>query len=200
MAHNLKQEIGKNKIILVVIPHETYPDCSIEVSKQIWNMYRKICYVNTTKPFMSLMEIFREKGVKTDSFFFIDTITKSALPGVEDGPRCRYVSSESALDELGLAINEELDKSEYRVLIFDSISSLLVHNDEDMVIRFIKLLITKIRHSDCIAILKCAEGDIDSNLMKNLSMLSDKIIRLSTHTVMGLDETIVSCDLHKSDV
>lgn len=197
MAHNLEQEIRNNKIVLVVIPHETYPDCSIEVSKQIWHLYRKICYINTTKPFMDLMKILRDNNVNTEGFFFIDMITKSALPGVEDNPKCRYISSESALDELASAINEELDRGEHKVLIFDSLSSLLVHNDENTVIKFIKLLITRIRHSDCIAILKCAEGDIDSTLMKNLSMLSDKIIRLSTHTVMGLDETTVSCDLHK---
>ncbi|MBN2013631.1 MAG: hypothetical protein JW778_00475 [Candidatus Altiarchaeota archaeon] len=197
MAHNLKQEIGKNWIILVVIPHETYPDCSIEVSKQIERMYQRICYVNTNKPFTTLMKTFKDKGINTEGFFFIDMVTRSAFPGVKDGPICRYISSESALDELGSAINEELDKGVYKALIFDSLSSLLVHNDEDVLIKFVKFIVTKIRHSDCIAVLKCAEGDIDSKLMKNLSMLSDKIIRLSTHTVMGLDETIVSCDLHK---
>lgn len=200
MPLDLKKEIGNNKVLVLVIPNDTYTECLIEISKQVGSTYGKTCYVSLNKLFTALLNSLKNNGVNTDGFFFIDAITKSALPGVENTFNCNYVSSASALKELAIAINNEVNKEVYDALIFDSLSTLQIYNKEDVVTEFTKYMIARIRMSNCIAILTCLEGDTDSQLIRNLAMFSDKIIHIEAHIIMEDTETTITFEARGSAI
>jgi len=200
MPLDLKREIGNHKVIVLVIPNDTYTECLIEISKQLGDLYQKICYVSLNKLFTALLNSFKNNGVNVDKFFFVDAITKSALPGIEDTFNCKYVSSASALKELGIAINNEMNKETYKSLVFDSLSTLQIYNKGDIVTEFIRYMIARIRLSDCVAILTCLEGDTDTELIKNLGMFSDKVIHLEAHVILEDDTTIVTFEARGSPI
>ncbi|MBN2013630.1 MAG: hypothetical protein JW778_00470 [Candidatus Altiarchaeota archaeon] len=200
MPLDLKKEIGNNKILVLVIPNDTYTECVIELSKQVGGIYGKTCYVSLNKLFTALLNSLKNNGVNTEGFFFIDAITKSALPGVENTFNCNYISSASSLQELAIAINNELNKEDYEALIFDSLSTLQIYNREDVITEFIKYMMARVRLSNCVAILTCLEGDTDSQLIRNLAMFSDKIIHIEAHIIMEDTETTVTFEARGSTI
>ncbi|HIE34528.1 MAG TPA: hypothetical protein EYP86_05255 [Candidatus Altiarchaeales archaeon] len=200
MPLDLKKEIESFNVVVLVIPNDTYTECLLEISKQLADSYENICYVNMNKLFSALMKSFERKGVNRGKFFFIDAITKSALPDIEDTENCKFVTSASTLQELGMAINNELNKEVYNALIFDSLSTLRIYNEEEIVEEFIRYMTARIRLSNCIAVLTCLAGDTDTQLIKNIEMMADKVIHLEAHIILEDDQTIVTFEARSTPI
>jgi hypothetical protein len=200
MPLNLKKEVGSNAIIVLIIPNDTYSECLIEIAKQVGSLYPKTCYVSLNKLYTALFNSFKNNGVNTSGFFFIDGITRSALPTIENTANFKFVESASALQELGLAINEEISKDSYNALIFDSLSTLQIYNKEDIVTEFTRFMLARLRLSNCVTFLACLEGDTDSKLIKNLGMFSDKMVHLEAHVIMEDDKTTVTIEARGSHI
>ena len=155
MPLNLKKEVGSNLTIVLVIPNDTYSECLIDIAKPVSSIYSRTCYVSLNKLYTSLLNSFKNNGVNTSGFFFIDGITKSALPTIEDTDNFKFVESASALQELGIAINNEINKSNYNALIFDSLSTLQIYNKEDIVTEFTRFMLARLRLANCTTFLAC---------------------------------------------
>jgi hypothetical protein len=200
MPLNLKKEVGSNLTIVLVIPNDTYSECLIDIAKQVGSIYSRTCYVSLNKLYTSLFNSFKNNGVNTSGFFFIDGITKSALPTIEDTDNFKFVESASALQELGVAINNEINKGNYNALIFDSLSTLQIYNKEDIVTEFTRFMLARLRLANCTTFLACLEGDTDNKLIKNLGMFSDKMIHLEAHVIMEDDKTTVTFEARGSTI
>lgn len=200
MPLNLKKEVGNNIVIVLVIPNDTYSECLIEIAKQVGSSYARTCYISLNKLYTALLNSFKNNGVNTSGFFFIDGITRSALPTIEDTANFKFVESASALQELGVAINSEINKGDYNALIFDSLSTLQIYNKEDIVTEFTRFMLARLRLANCVTFLACLEGDTDNRLIKNLGMFSDKMIHLEAHIIMEDDKTTVTFEARGSNI
>lgn len=200
MPLDLKKEVGNHTVLILVIPNDTYTECLIEIAKHAGRIYRNICYVSLNKLFPALIRSLTNNEVDTSRFFFIDAITKSALPGIQDTSNCRYVTSASMLQELAVTINDEINKEVYEALIFDSLSTLQIYNKEDVVTEFTKYMIARLRLSHCITLLTCLEGDTDSRLIRNISMFADKIVHLEAHVILEDDKTTVTFEARSAPI
>jgi hypothetical protein len=200
MPLNLKKEVGSNITIVLVIPNDTYSECLIDIAKQVGSIYQRTCYVSLNKLYTALFNSFKNNGVNTSGFFFIDGITKSALPTIEDTANFKFVESASALQELGVAINNEINTGNYNALIFDSLSTLQIYNKEDIVTEFTRFMLARLRLANCTTFLACLEGDTDNRLIKNLGMFSDKMIHLEAHVIMEDDKTTITFEARGSTI
>jgi hypothetical protein len=200
MTFDLKKVIGNNVVAVLVIPNDAYSECLIEIARQVGSNYQKTCYVSLNKLYSALVTSFRNNKVNTNGFFFIDAITRSALPGVVDTESCKFVDSASDLQEIGVAINDEISKESYNTLIFDSLSTLQIYNKDDIVTEFTKFMIARLRLSNCVTFLACLEGDTNSKFIKNLCMFTDKMIHLEAHVIMEDDKTNVTIEARGSHI
>ncbi|MCK5548335.1 MAG: CBS domain-containing protein, partial [Thermoplasmata archaeon] len=168
---NLKSETQNNQVLTFLIPNSLYPMDSISIIKAVSKAIPKLLYVTVNKPYFSLVETLKNKGVKTDEFYFIDA--SSGDTGTPKGKNFEKVSGQSDMTEIMVAIEKNLKTKRYSGVVFDSISTLLAYQNEEMVIRFAHSLINKLREMNVKGIFLCTKEDLKTNLMKNLNMLAD---------------------------
>ena len=165
------KEIKDNDILVFVIPNKDYSDSLEEIVKTLSKMYNKICYISLNKPHNSLLKTFEEGGMDTEKFLFIDAVGKGS-----NEKNVIYVSSPKALTELSITINKVISGGLIDSSLFDSLSTLLVYEEASTVIKFSHSIISTFRNKGVKAVLTCLEGDVKSELIKDLSMFADKIV------------------------
>ncbi len=171
---NIDKEV---QAALFIVKPEKYQDFIKEFSK---NNFKKdvSCYVTLTRPFKSLVGFLEKIKIDTDSIFFIDTSTKMTGSKDLNADNCLFIDSPSALTSLSISINKVSEASEPKYILFDSLSSLLIYNPEQMIIKFTKDLVNKIRISKSTLTLICLDGKDEANLIEKISMFVDKTYRI----------------------
>lgn len=166
-------DIKKKEIIVVIIPNKAYSKDIITVSGQLAKDYKSICFVSLNKPHHTLLKSFEDKNIDKNKFFFIDAVEKEKA---KESHNIITVRSISSLTNLSIVINKVLEKGKFESLIFDSLSTLLIHHDAATVTKFIHDLIRKLRLVNCTAVFTSLQGNSSSSLIRDLSMIVDKII------------------------
>lgn len=173
---NLK-DLGNAQVALLEIPNEQYSGIIVDVAKQLAGQYKHVCYVSLNKPYDLLVESFKAKKVDIDKFFFVDCISKGVVRRSKKMKNCEFVSGPHALTEMHISIARNLNAKKCDALFFDSLSTLLTYQRELFVIRFVHAVIGTIRGMGIKGFLAVLTGDVESNLVKNLSMFTDRTIR-----------------------
>lgn len=171
---DLAKEINDNEV-LVIVYGEDYQQKLIENIKEAEKQIEKICYVTLNKPYHNLVETFKKNSINLKKFLFIDAITSTVIKP-KPADNCLFISSPSALTELNITIDETAKHSP-NLLIFDSLSALLVYQKGPTAIKFVHSIANGLRIHKVKAIFTILKGDVDSVLMKDLGMFADKVIR-----------------------
>lgn len=171
---------GKGKILVLVVPEQKYTQHLMGILKTLSERYSSICYVSLNRPCNSILENLRENSIDTKKFYFIDTITKTAkIP--EPVNYCTYISSPGALTEISLAVSSFFDSDgKADCLIFDSLSTLFVHESESAITKFVHFLMAKMKVVGCDAYFTVLKTDESSTLIKDIHMFADQVIDVST--------------------
>ncbi|MCD6495818.1 MAG: CBS domain-containing protein [Candidatus Aenigmarchaeota archaeon] len=168
---DLRQEIQNNDILTFVIPNALYPTDSISIFKAVSEVVPQCLFVTVNKPHFSLKKILSKHGINADGFFFIDASSEEGESG--EGENFEHVKSPANITEIMMAIDKKLDEKKYFGLIFDSVSTLLTYQKEEIVTRFVHSLVNKLRERHVKAVFLCTKEDMNTSLMKNLNMLAD---------------------------
>ncbi len=126
----------------------------------------------------ALNKTLQDHGIDTGKFFFVDGITLEAMPEAEEPDNCLFVPSAAALTDISITINQILETGQLESMLFDSLSTLLIYNKEEVVAEFVRDMVGNIRKANCVTIFTSLEGDTESALLKDLGMFVDKIIHL----------------------
>ncbi|MBI2130684.1 hypothetical protein HYU10_02845 [Candidatus Woesearchaeota archaeon] len=172
---DIKKEIHSNQIVLSILSNYYYNESLLKVLKGIGD--KKICYVALNKTADSLIKSFRANGIGTDNIFFIDAVTRPAVSG-KPSLNSILVSSPYALTELGIAISEILKSKAFEFVVFDSLSTLNIYQQENKsaASKFTSHIINKIRNHGHKGVFTCLENDADSELVKKSLMYVDKVL------------------------
>src|SRR3989344_4754851 len=168
-----------SKINILVIPNREYSKGISTLLKRTSENYQRIALVNLNELYKSMIQHLKELGVDVNKFFFIDAITITSDKNVKKHDNAIFVSSPNSLIELSLAITQTLNTQKPDVLIFDSLSTMLIYEDESTVTKFVHSLIGKIKAYGLDAYFTALEGDANNECVKNLSMFVDKVSTLT---------------------
>jgi len=169
---------AKGRILVLVIPEQKYTKDLIDVSKSLADKYSSICYVSLNRPCSDLTKLLAESTVDLKKFYFVDAITRTAkIP--EPSNTCSYISSPGSLTELSLAVSNFFDRNKADCLIFDSLSTLFVHESESVITKFVHFLMAKLKVVGCDAYFTVLKGDENSALIKDISMFADQIVDIT---------------------
>ena len=170
------QKIEKSNIILLIVPKEKYHEEIISIRKSTANNMNKVCYICINEPYASLVDKFKNDNIPIERFFFVDTITKKiqAPPEVDN---CIFVSSPTALTEISLAFSKAFEEKKCDCVLFDTLSTLLVYSDSHSIIQLMHNILTKLKISTGKAVFIALDDDADSELVKDLYMFVDKVIK-----------------------
>ncbi len=171
----LLKEFSSNQTLLLLVPSTEYNDVVVDVAKQLSDA--SVGYVTLNKTFDSLKDLFKKRGVNIENILFIDAITKTIKKAESSTKGCYFVSSPSALTELSLAIDKFL-RHEFKYLVFDSITNLLIYQSKVPVSKFLSNLVNKIRETETKAVFYALSIKEQEALIKESSMFVDKVIDL----------------------
>jgi len=130
------------------------------------------------KLYNALTKSLKDNSIDIKKFCFVDGVTKTADPSAKSDGNVKYVSSPSALTQLSVMTIADCKEHKPECVLFDSLSTLLIYQKGDVVTQFIHSLTGKIRTFGCVGIFTALEGDIGSDLIKEMGMFVDKVIRL----------------------
>lgn len=179
MPLDLKTDIAANSSLALVIPNEIYTKKIGDIAKQLADSYSNICYVSLNKLYMPLTKSMKAANADVSKFFFIDGITMTAIADPGNVPNCTFVSGPDKLTELGIAIQKTVNEKKNEILLFDSLSTLLVYKDVQIVKQFVHSIVGQVSATGCVAIFTCLEGNTENDLIKDLSMFIDSIIHVT---------------------
>jgi len=178
MSIDLQQDIAPYSAVTMVIPNEVYVKSISDIAKLLTTTYHKICYVSLNKLYMPLIRGMKVKQIDVTKFFFIDAITKTAVAEPGNIPNCFFVSAPDNLTELGIAIQKTITGQQCDILLFDSLSTLLIYKNVQVVTQFVHSIVGQIGAANCIAVFTCLEGKKETDLIKDLSMFVDNTVHI----------------------
>jgi len=186
LIEGLKERISKaitvNHSVGILLPGNNYSDLTqaffthmISRPEDAW------VYVTITRPYETVVKDIEGLPDNTN-IRFIDCVSRAAgIPNADANPNCIFIESPTMLEQLGLEISnifKEVDENTNKYLILDSISTLMIYNDPELVTEFFYHLSNRTRtkniHTISIAI---EEEDVDIYTNK-LIYLNDKILKV----------------------
>ena len=175
MNTKIESAIKNNDILVFLVPNTKYSECLEKIVSNISKKFERICYVSLNKPYTTICRELENKKIDTEKFFFIDAVSQKIE---SDKEHVLYVSSPRALTELSITINKVLEIGSVQVVVFDSLSTLLVYEGSMTVIKFVHSIISTIRNMKAKAVFTCLKEDISNDLIKDLNMFADDLIEL----------------------
>ena len=172
---DIKKELELNKTLLLIMPSVNYNEVIVDTLKELSG--KSACYVTLNKTFSSLKELFNKKDIDTKNVVFIDTISKTIKDVPDQTKGCYFCSSPGALSEISVKISKLLNHN-FEYLIFDSLTNLLIYQQDDPVAQFLSNLANKIRDTNTKAIFYVLSVKAQDELIKETEMFVDKVIEI----------------------
>jgi archaellum biogenesis ATPase FlaH len=179
---DILESITQNKFLLVMLNETEYEKKLFDMIKQMNKTGKKICYVCLSSTYKDVVDVLGKKGIDVNSFFFIDVL--SSHYGESSGMKnCIFVSSPVALEEIRDAIIKAIKEEKCGVVIFDTISSLLIYQESYSIVKFTNnFLANKLQDNikKVFVVLKNSERLSKENmsLAKDIGMFADKTVEL----------------------
>lgn len=177
MNEKIDMLMKEKQVILFVVKPEDYMTFVESFTKEYLSNDIS-CYVSLGRPFQSLQNTMNRMRIPTESIFFIDTSTKSTGAAEVDADNCLFIDSPSSLTRLSIAVTKVVEASAPKTILFDSLSTLLIYNPEQMIVKFTKDLINMVRGTRSKLILIALEGKEEATLLEKTSLFVDSIQRI----------------------
>jgi hypothetical protein len=185
------KKIPPQRVVLFVTKAKNYQKANIEILKTIimLNKFSGI-YITTGRPYSVISENLKNAGIDVGKVFFIDCVTRMYLapkgivlgkPGMEMTQECLYLASPANLTELGIALSQAvigIKEPKNKFIFVDSLSMLLIYNDENTVIKFVHFLTTKVKLFGLIGIIMVMEKGTKGDLLATMHELCDVVVEV----------------------
>ena len=134
-------------------------------------------YITTNWPFRKIMQKFLKRGIEADNLFFIDCVTKEV--DKDGGTGVKVFSSEN-VNEINVVLDKAIKskKKGGEFIFLDSVSTLLVYNDEKTVQKFVHSLLGRVYKWKTKGIVITVETKSNKEVIENLSLFFDRIIQI----------------------
>ena len=172
------KEIIKNKNIIFLIPKETYQVELLNIVKIAADKFNRIVYLSINKPAEKVIEVLKENNIYTEKFLFVDAVNiqVAATIGYHN---IAFINSPENFEKFNQEFNQLVDKEKFECIIFDSVSTMLIYKNQSTIIKFIHDFIKKISIENASVVFTCLLEDINSALVKDITMFVDKVIEIA---------------------
>jgi len=171
---DFKQELAKKDSLVFILEGFRYVSKIVEINQEISKEFKRICYVSFTKPAKRVAQELLNSGVDISGYSFIDCISEEI--GEDKRFGATYLTSPKYLEELSSAVIGNIMQKNSQIVIFDSISGLLIYNEELNAMKFLNALTQAIGKNKRKMIFFVLEEDMRKSLLKDIELFADKII------------------------
>ncbi|MCX8158410.1 MAG: hypothetical protein N3D73_01970 [Candidatus Diapherotrites archaeon] len=181
-----KETLKHKKTILIFLPDKEYLKSITSLVSDFAKTKKNLCYISLNQSSQDLLDIFKENSVDCSKIYFVDAISKTTNTNIKNDEKTIFVSSPESLVELSISINEAMNKFNSEIVIFDSISTLLIYEKESTVSKFIHSLVGKIKHKGANCVLTVLEADSKNSAVKDICLFVDEVLTFSEYSMKSL--------------
>jgi len=177
---NELQTLKKNAVVLVAVESEQQAEAITALLKIYINEKNMNgLYLSISAPYEQIKNITESAGIQTDRLYFIDCISQMAGTTTAKTEKAVFVENPSSLEEVNMYIDKILMRMpEPKFMFMDSISSLLIYNNERSIEEFTHLVINKMRLEKLGFVIITLKQKESEQLAKTLVPMCDKEIIL----------------------
>lgn len=174
------EKIKDGETILIIAPAKKIIETNVGLLKKYVSEKKyNVVYVTINKPFSTLIERFKQEKIDTSKIFIIDAITPRPLADKGRTENAVFIGSPKALTDISISTTSLIEKLKTaKILLLDSISTLLLYNDFEMVRNFIHFITNKMRELNITVIMTYLREMDHKKSFEELSVFADEIIRL----------------------
>ena len=173
---SIEEEIKKREVLLFLIAKSKYTVERMEIIKAINKYFKKIGYIYLKKSIKTLKKNLSKNNIDINKFLLIgiDKPSKELLKS----EYYSYITSPADLGGINIALSD-LAYRGCKSFIFDSLSNMINHVNEDKLLKFIQTIIIKTKTANANVIFLAASNEINPNMINDLRMIVDRIIVVS---------------------
>ncbi len=175
-----KLERQHDYVALVLVNPARYQEASMAIVKNFTNKRGMPgVYLSVNKPVSVLNEAFKKAGIRNELIIFIDAITNIESNMIEE-ENCYYLESPEHLSDISIAISQAIEAIDHKekFIFIDSLSTLLIYNNPDTIVKFIHFLIGKMRAWNVTGIIMSLKKRGESGIVAEVSQFCDMTIEL----------------------
>jgi KaiC/GvpD/RAD55 family RecA-like ATPase len=174
--------ISKKSTLLLSKPLEGKKEVIENYAKNALKENKTLLFVLTDKsPEQLKQELLKDK-IFFKNAYFVDCYSQQAGLNCQKTENIKYVSGPLALNEISIAVSEFqrefLKKEMTHLIIFDSISTLLMYSNAEAVGRFLQIFIAKIKNLSGEIIFTIEQGMHDEKAIVTIEHLMDSVIEV----------------------
>lgn len=174
----MQKILNKNEIALVIFEGGDYNKSMITLTKQLSKKFNRIGYVSLNKGYVQLIQGMEKNGIDKKKFFFVDAVSTAAEAVSIKEKQVSFVFSAENLTQMSLIMCNALLKYKLDCIIFDSLSTLLIYHEEDMVLKFLHYIINNLRNRNVTAIFTAVKNEKRAAFIENSKIFVDRTINL----------------------
>jgi hypothetical protein len=184
MLHQAKgsKEIPVHKFLLILLSEEQYVGRLYDLVNSVRKSGSKICYVCVSRPYKDVIADLKSGKMDTDFFFFIDVLS-SHYGKPEPRRGCIFLDSPKDLGAIRSAIERAIEKNNCTVLLFDTLSNLLIYQESFPILKFAHSLTVEKGENVIKMFLIMKENPSlekeNKELISDLKMFADKTVDFS---------------------
>ncbi len=172
---------GSSWLVAFLVASQQYSNLTKEVLRLLVNeMDSMIIYITINNPYSSLKKALSESHVRVENIFFIDAISGSAGLSTPKAEDCTFLEGPNALTSLGIELRDRVsrydDNGKSPIILLDSVSTLLLHNSEASVGKFIHFTATRIKMWKAKGVFFSIQEDLNTEVVRTLQQYCNATI------------------------
>ncbi len=171
--------VPEGQIILLETNAEHSLDVSLSAMRIITrNKKATAIILSASRPCTNLLMLYQKNNIPIDHLLILDCICKTPPVSAKALTNIIHLGDVSALTSISLAVTESLKKiTGSRLVVIDSINTMLIHNQPSIFGKFIHGLLTRMRLVGAGGILLSLEAETDKMIRAEIAQLCDKVIK-----------------------
>lgn len=164
-------------VALAVVDSKDYQKTNTELIKSFSDKKIPGVYITLSKPYQTLVNIFKKSKIDPRTIIFIDAVTKTAGGEIEKKENCLFIGTPENLSDIGIAMDQAVQAiGKQKFVFFDSLSTLLIYNDAGSVAKFIHFLASKMRVWKVKGIIVSLKRKEDDKLIREILQFCDVML------------------------
>jgi len=165
-------------IVLIETTADKYLEVSMAAVKYLAQKNDKGIVISVNRPYNNLTKMYKNNDIDVSKMFVIDCISKTQN-GHADDTNVSYMENASSLTDISLSISEKLNNGNNGGFVFfDSIATMLIHNQPYIFARFMHSIFTKMRIKGVGGLLISIEDKTHKEIRAEIAQLCDKVIKI----------------------
>src|SRR3989344_5403933 len=172
--------LSKKDVLLLVVSKKLYAECLKKAAKALTSSWPNIFCMTFNTPFSQLSKYFESAGINDSKSVFADAVTE--IKGKAELGNCILISDAKDIRALNDNVNYIFKQTEVGSMLVDFVPNPHALFKQNDFIKFLHIIIAKIRVTELKGILVVPAESIPKPLLDDLTMFVDEVLKLKTES------------------